>query len=232
MELIIKLIWGAIEGVIWGVLLLVVEVLLLPEKLFFKILKKLKPDITSRSAILSKLRLIFDYLFNNKEVIFEDVSSGASRRLQEEVAELMKEKRTLEGNLFFLDLLKNLTSMLLFSVSHAGYGDSSVCEILDQSMEYLQYYARQLKGSSSAINIEERVSLAAQRLRDQVIDTAQFLQKEKGEQQLEIARFTLKQGTAAFDSFMRDEYESTKESLRRINQLLSDKFMVFVGESE
>ena len=36
MELIIRLIGGVIEGVIWGVILLVVAALLLPEKLFFK----------------------------------------------------------------------------------------------------------------------------------------------------------------------------------------------------
>ncbi|MBI4547693.1 MAG: hypothetical protein HY707_06930 [Ignavibacteriae bacterium] len=179
---------------------------------------------------MSRLCLVFDYLFNNKEVILEDHVVGASNALQKEVAVLMREKRLLEGNLFFLDLLQNLSRMLMFAVSHAGYELSSVCNILDQSMEYLQYYAQQLKASSASQNIGERVYLAADQLKAQVNDTARFLQEDGSEECLSVARSTVKLGTEVFDSFMKDEYQSTKVNLLRTNQLLAEKFMAYVGE--
>lgn len=231
MDLILKLLGGLIYGLVWGAILLIVSVVLLPDALFRRVLRKLKPDLVSKSALLSRLRLVFDYLFNQKEVIIESADQGASVELQEEIAALMKEKRLLEGNLFFMDLLQNLSRMLTFSVSHSGYQLSSVCEILEQSMEYLQYYAKQLKPSETSKNIGERVHIAADQLKYQVSDTARFLQKDLGEERLKTAQFTVKQGTSIFDSFMKDEYQSSKENLHRTNQLLAEKLLAYVGEA-
>lgn len=230
MDLILDLIGGVVHGLVWGAILLIVSIVLLPENIFRKVLRKLKPDLVSKNALMSRLRLVFDYLFNNKEIILEDPAAGASKALQQGVATLMREKRLLEGNLFFLDLLQNLSRMLMFSVLNAGYELSSVCSILDQSMDYLQYYARELKTSSTSQNIEERVYLAADRLKAQVNDTAHFLQEDASEEPLKIARMTMKQGTEIFDSFMKAEYQSTKENLLRTNQLLAEKFIAYVGE--
>jgi len=230
MELLVRLITGFVEGTVWGALLLVVAVVILPEKIFYKLLNRLKPDIISKKTILPRLRIVFDYVFNNKDVIIDDNSSKDSKALQHEIAYLMREKQILEGNLFFLDLLKGLTGMLTFSVRNSGYSDSAVCEILNQSMRYLLHYAQQLQDSDTSMNLAERVSLAASRLEGQTNDTTQFLRKEEGQQELEIARHFLKMNTQAFDSFMKKEYQSARENLRRINQLMADKFMVFIGE--
>jgi hypothetical protein len=230
-DLIPKLLGELICGLVWGAILLIVSVVLLPEALFRRILRKLKPDLVSKTALLSRFRLVFDYLFNQKEVIIDNADQGASAELQEEIAELVKEKRLLEGNLFFMDLLQNLTGMLTFAVSHSGYPLSSTCDILDQSMEYLRYYAKQLKPSETSKNIGERVHNAADRLSYQVSDTARFLQEDSGEECLKVAQTIVKQGTNIFDSFMKDEYQSAKENLHRTNQLLAEKLMTYIGEA-
>ena len=229
MELVISLIKSAIFSLFAGTVLLIVAAFVLPENVFLKIMQRIKPDLVSKTQFLAKVRIIFDYIFNKKEIVIEDVSAGATKELQEEILALVKEKRLLEGNLFFLDLLKNLASMLRFSVLHAGYGDNALCKILDQSMEYLQYYARQLEDTASSKNLQERVSMAAERLQSQVNDTSIFLSQEEGREKMVIVKSTLKQGTSIFDGFMKDEYRSNEENLHRTNQLLSEKFMQFLG---
>jgi len=177
--LILKLLVDLIYGMLWGAVLLVVAALLLPEHAFLAVLRKIKPDLVSKNLFLSRLRLAFDYLFNNKEIILSDPEAGAPKEMQSEIAALMHEKRLLEGNLFFLDLLQNLSKMLVFSVMHSGYDLSAVCSILDQSMEYLQYYAKQLKESATCQNINQRVYLVADLMKSQVNDSYGSYRKRK-----------------------------------------------------
>lgn len=228
MELIISLVKGAIFSLLAGTVLLIVAVFVLPEKVFLNVMRRLKPDLVSRQRFLSRARIIFDYIFNKKEIVIEDVTTGATKEMQEDLKHIIKEKRLLEGNLFFLDLLKNLANMLRFSVLHAGYGEQGLCNILDQSMEYLQYYANQLENTESSKNLQERVVMAAERLQLQVNDTSSFLRKEEGEYKMMIVKQKLKQGTSIFDQFMKDEYKSNNENLHRTNQLLAEKFMQFL----
>lgn len=225
MDLIISLVKGAIFSLIAGTVLLIVAAIVLPETVFLKILRLIKPDLISKRTFLSKVRLIFDYIFNKKDIILEDIPAGATKDLQEDVNKLVKEKRLLEGNMFFLDLLKNLSNMLNFSVLHSGYGEKAVCDILGNSMEYLQYYARQLENCASSENLQERVSMAAEDLQSQVNDTFNFLRSDESEHKMLIVKSSLKKGTSIFDGFMNDEYKSNMENLHRTNQLLAEKFM-------
>lgn len=230
MELIGKLLFGTIYSITWGITLLVVALIVLPEKIFLKVIRKFKPDLVSKSQLLSRVRLVFDYVFNQKEVIITDFRDEKRKEIEKEISVLMKEKTLLEGNLFFLDLQKNLSSMLVFSASCIGYGETVVAELLKHSMEYLQYYARQLEDTPSSSNQRERVFQTAEILKDKVNDTLTFLQQQEGEDKLKIAQISLRQGADSFDSFMKDEYDSAIKQLVRINQLLSEKFMHFIGE--
>ncbi len=229
MKLTFELIINLIHAIFWGAVLLVLAAFVLPEKIFRKVLKNVKPDLVSKSALVPRLRLVFDYLFNNKEVIFDESAAGAPLAMQERIATLLQEKRLLEGSLFFLDLLQNLSQMINFAALHSGHSPSGVCELLGKSMEYLQYYSKQLRPSSTSQNIEERVSLAAAQLERQVGGIAGFLQNHKGEEKLEFARTTIKHGAEVFDTFMKGEYQSTKKTLIGINQLLADEFMAYIG---
>lgn len=226
MELIAKLLIGTVYSIFWGIVLLVVALFVLPESIFLKIIQKVKPDLISKKQILSRVRLVLDYIFNKKEVVITEIEKDKEK----ELSKLIKEKRLLEGNLFFLDLLKNLSSMLMFSVLGAGYGQQGVAAILEHSMEYLQYYAKQLQNTPSSRNQEERVSHASEMLRFQVNDTLNFLREKEGEDSLKLTLMTLKQGTSIFDDFMKKEYESTKDQLTKVNQILAEKFMHFIED--
>jgi hypothetical protein len=232
MDFIVTLLIDLGKGILFGALFLVLAIVLLPERLFFQILGRLKPDIVSKRVILSKVVMVFDQLFNFKEVIVQDKVAGAPKALQEEVSTLLREKRVLEGNLFFLDQLKSLTGMLQYSVYNTGHGESTLCEIIDQSMTYIQAYANKLDESATSRNIEETVAVTADRLSNDVIEIGRFLQTEYGEENLRLARMSLQQGISQFDAFMKREYESTKETLRRLNQRLADRLLVYMGEPE
>jgi molecular chaperone DnaK (HSP70) len=118
--------------------------------------------------------------------------------------------------------------MLNFSVSRAGYDEGAIAEMLEQSMEYLLYYANQLKDTSGSSNQVERVEYAAETLRKRMEDTMSFLQKKEGEQALQVVQLTLKRDAQQFDSFMKKEYESARSQLLTTNQLLAEKFMAFI----
>jgi hypothetical protein len=228
MDLIMSLLKGFLVSVIWGVVFLVLAIVFLPESIFSRLLKKIKPDYVSRSIVLIRVRTIVDYLLNRKEIVVEESSASRNRSNQLKMAHLIKEKAILENNVFFLDLLKSLATMTRFSVIQAGYGEPMVCSILQQSMEYLQYYASEIINGESIGNQSERITLAADRLKRQVADTASFLESDVGEGKLQTAQNVLKHDIQSFDAFMKSEYESACAQLSRVNQLLADLFMEHV----
>ena len=228
MDLISSLLKDFLGSIIWGIVFLVLAILFLPDRVFSRLLRKLKPDYISRAIILSQVKTIIDYLLNRKEIVIEEPRSSESKANQAKMAELIKEKAILENNLFFLDLLKSLAAITRFSVIQAGYGEAEVCSILQQSMEYLQYYAVEIKNSESIGSQSERIMLAADNLQRHVADTASFLALNVGKEKLQAAQITLKHDIQRFDSFMRSEYDSARAQLSRTNQLLADIFMKYV----
>jgi len=228
MEIVIELLVGAVKSIGWGIVFLFVAFVVLPTYVMDRILAKLRPDLISKEHIIGRIKLVFDYIFNQKDVVISSSSNEEQKKVEQEISRLMKEKRLLEGNLFFLDLLQNLSGMLSFSVSRAGYGENAIADILEQSMEYLMYYAKQLTNTEGSTNQIQRISYAADELRDQMEGTLNFLQSEEGERALQVAQITLKQNASIFDSFMKSEYESAKNQLANTNQLLAEKFMAFI----
>ncbi|MCD4713966.1 MAG: hypothetical protein K8R73_11835 [Clostridiales bacterium] len=228
MEIVIELLVGVVKSIGWGIVFLFVAFVVLPTYVMDRILGKLRPDLISKEHIIGRIKLVFDYIFNQKDVVISSLSNEEQKKVEQEISRLMKEKRLLEGNLFFLDLLQNLSGMLSFSVSKAGYGENAIADILEQSMEYLIHYAKQLKNTEGSTNQIQRVSYAADELREQMEGTISFLQSEEGGQALQVAQITLKQNASNFDSFMKSEYESAKNQLANTNQLLAEKFMAFI----
>jgi hypothetical protein len=100
MELVVELVLGTIKSVVWGIVLLLVAFFILPPYVINGLLKKIRPDLISRDLILSRVKLVFDYLFNYKEVIVSGGSDARQKQVEQEIADLMREKRLLEGNLF------------------------------------------------------------------------------------------------------------------------------------
>lgn len=93
-----KLLIGTVYNIILGIVLLVVALIVIPENIFLKIIQKVKPDIVSKKKILFYVRLVLDYIFNKKDVVITEIEKDKER----ELGKLIKEKRLLEGNLFFL----------------------------------------------------------------------------------------------------------------------------------
>ena len=224
------LVIGTIKSIGLGIVLLIVGNFVLPERISLWVIKRLKPDLVSKTTIMSRIRLVFDYLFNRKEVTVISKTLANDKSLENNIAGLIKEKRLLEGNLFFLDLLKNLSSMLVFSISKIGYDEAMIAEILEQSMEYLLYYGRKLNNTANSKNQIERVSNTTEIFQNQLNDTISFLSNQSGEEQIKIVKITLKQNASSFDSFMKQEYESTKNQLVTTNQLLVESFMHYIEE--
>lgn len=229
MLLIIDLLKGLIEGLIWGIVFLFLAVFLLPDQLFAKILKRIKPDFISKTLVMNRVKLILDYLLNWKDIVVEDLNLSRTKSQERNIAGLLQEKRVLEGNLFFLDLLKGLSAVMNFSAIHAGYGDRGFRDMLAQSMSYLQFYAKEIHRSNIRDNQGQRIVHAATELEEEIIDVSKFLSTAEGKDQLEMAHASLKSSIQRFDSYMREEYDTVKVQLSRLNQLLADRIMEYIG---
>lgn len=229
MELIWKLLSGAAESIFWGIVFLFVAFIILPTPVVDHVLKRLRPDWVSKTKVVSRVKLVFDYILNHKDVV---VSSGAEeeqRKKEDEINGLIQEKRRLENNMFFLDMLKSLSSMLYFSVSRSGYDENAAIEIIEQAMEYLMHYGNQLQDTEGAKNQRERIYQAANDLNEKLVDLVNFKRKRAGEETvLLVAKHSLQQGLQGFDSYMKNEYESTRNQLTKTNQLLAQLLMEFV----
>lgn len=228
-KLILSLLLGFAKSLVWGILFLIIALIVLPERILLKILNKFKPDLVSKNKILMKAKLFCDFIFNNKAIVFETTSSE-SKNFQEDLTELMKEKRLIESNLFFLDLLKNLSNIIFFSSSQLGGNERDISNLLNGSMEYLIYYSHQLKSSRTSQNIQQRIDLKAESLQNQLTDLINFLNQENSENQIQTAQISLKQGIASFNDFMKSEYDSAYENLRNINKLIAKNFISFLEE--
>jgi len=227
---IVDLLVKSLISLIYGTILLIVALVILPDKVLIVVLKIIKPDLVLKSKFMARVRLVLDYVFNIKDVV---ISSSEKRwtanRYEEEIRDLINQKRIIEGNLFFLDLLQNLAGMLYYSVSLAGYGDRTVCDLLGSSMSYLQYYSKQFKKTAESSRHEaEVIYMAAERLQSAVNDSIKFLQEQNGEDEFNIVKSKLKGSTAEFDSFMKDKFESTKKQLGKTNQLLANKLIEYI----
>ncbi len=158
MDLITNLLYGTVEGLVWGTIFLFVAFILLPQSVMDPIIKRLRPDLTSKPRIVTKLKTILDYILNNKSVVISSEGTNQDEITKEnEFKELLKEKKSLENNLFFLDMLKSLSSMLFFSVTRTGYDEDATLEILQESMYYLSHYGNSIQDTNGMQNQKERL---------------------------------------------------------------------------
>lgn len=226
MEIICTLTKTLAEGIFFGIVTLVFASLLLPDSLFAKILRKVKPDFVSRTLLIQRFRTVLDYLLNKKNIILPQSSDSKSCEL--EMMNLIKQKDQLESNLFFLDLLRGLAKMIHFSVTQAGFKQADACGILDASMNYIQHYAREIQNNEISGNQAERIDLAAGRLQtalagaDAIVDPAH----------LDMLKKATELNAHIFDSFISNEYSETKTALSNVNQLLADRLMDYIGQEK
>lgn len=230
MDLIIKLLLSTLEGMFWSIIFLFVAFFILPPAIIDKLLKRLRPDLVSKNQLLNKFKLVLDYILNNKKVIIALENEEDNKIKQSEFQKLIEQKKQLEHNLFFLDMLKNLTSMLSFSVHRTGYSENDTLEIIQQSMEYLMHYGNQLKQTPGNKNQRELVYTTAMNLNEQLSDIFNMQSNPKDDKKTEemIKKITLKTSIETFNSTMENEYSSTQNQLNQINQLLGEKFINFL----
>lgn len=229
MELVWKLLSGAAESIFWGIVFLFVAFIILPTPVVDHVLKRFRPDWVSKTKLVSRVKLVFDYILNHKDVVVSSGSEKDQRNRESEINRLIQEKRRLESNLFFLDMLKSLSSMLYFSTSRSGYDENAAIELIEQAMEYLMHYGNQLEDTEGSTNQRERIYKAANDLNDRLVSLVDFKRKKAADETvLLVAKHSLQQGLHGFDSYMKKEYESTRNQLTTTNQLLAQKLMEFV----
>ena len=233
MELVLNLLYGTVEGIIWGIIFLFVAFIILPQSVMDPIIKRLRPDLTSKPKIVSKLKTILDYILNNKSIVISSEDTNQDEITKEnEFKELLKEKKSLENNLFFLDMLKSLSSMLFFSVTRTGYDEDSTIEILQESMYYLMHYGNSLEDTNGMQNQKERLYKTTNELEEQLSSIMEFKRTaSKKDKKDVLAKFQFTSSIQAFNSTMKDEYTSTENQLSSVNQILSQKFMIFLEQS-
>ena len=230
MDLVFRVLFGAAEGFLWGVVFLFIAFVVLPSSVIDHILKRLRPDWISKAQFVGKVRLVLDYILNHKDVVILSGCDGKQEEQEQEINDLLKEKRRLENNLFFLDMLKSLSSMLFFSVSRSGYNEDTAIGIIEQAMEYLMHYGNQLQDTQGAQNQRERLYRAADDLNKHLAGLMDFKRTSQNDDNTAfvIAKHSLKQGLGSFDSSMKNEYASTRSQLEKVNQLLGQRLMEFV----
>ncbi len=233
MELVLNLLYGTVEGLIWGIIFLFVAFIILPQAVMDPIIKRLRPDLTSKPKIVSKLKTILDYILNNKSIVISSEDTNQDEITKEnEFKELLKEKKSLENNLFFLDMLKSLSSMLFFSVTRTGYDEDTTIEILQESMYYLMHYGNSLEDTNGMQNQKERLYKTTNELEEQLSSIMEFKRTaSKKDKKDVLAKFQFTSSIQAFNSTMKDEYTSTENQLSSVNQILSQKFMIFLEQS-
>lgn len=229
MELVGKLLYGVLEGLFWGVIFLFVAFIVLPPPIIDHIVKRLRPDWVSKTNLVSRIKLVFDYILNNKDVVVSTSSEEHQKIKESEINSLIQEKRKLENNLFFLDMLKSLSSVLYFSVSRSGYDENTATDIIEQAMEYLMHYGNHIQDTDGAKNQKERIYQAANNLGETLRGISEFKMKSSADEHvLLIAKHSLQQGMHGFNEYMKNEYESVRSQLVKTNQVLAQKLMEFV----
>ncbi len=230
MDLILNLLYGAVEAILWGIVFIFVAFVILPQSIINYVLKRLRPDLISKPDIVSKLKTILDYIFNNKNVVISSDNDCDISKKEEEFKELLKEKKSLENNLFFLDMLRNLTQMLYFSASRTGYSEDSIIEILRESMYYLSHYGRNIENTKGMQNQKERLSEKTTELEETLSSIIEFKENALPDSRDEIiAKVGLEDTIKRISESMEVEFKSTEEQLNKTNQILVQKFMNFLG---
>jgi hypothetical protein len=160
--------------------MLVIGLIFAPERLTDWVLRKLKPDLIRRTPFMTRVRDAFEIMLG-KKVIVPPTGAGAPTRARlAAIQASMKEREILQGNLFFLDLLKNLSRMLYFAVSHDGREVQAALPIIGQSLAYLRNYSRELKDSATFKTETADVELATGQLNNVVLDAQTFLSSSVG----------------------------------------------------
>jgi hypothetical protein len=207
-----------------ALLMLVVGLLFAPERLTDWVLQKLKPDLIRRAPFMIRVRDAFEIMLGKKTVVPPDGVGAATKARLAAIQASMKEREILQGNLFFLDLLKNLSRMLYFAVAHDGQQVQAALPILEQSLAYLRNYSRELRDSTTFKTETADVELATGALDKVVLDAQSFLRTTaEGESELFAVNATLRMGVDRFDSYMKDRYSATTAALDAVSQKLANQ---------
>jgi cell division protein ZapA (FtsZ GTPase activity inhibitor) len=217
-----------IVSILIGALLLLVALVVLPERLSLWVVKKVKKDLTSKKFVMGKVKIVFDYLFNPKSVTVAGTADEDAKIFQDDLRDLIQEKKLLESNLFFLDLLQNLSDILHFSMSHSGFKLESIKNTLYGATEYLLYYSKQLKPTQTSGNQHRLVSMAAIELQEVLKDYSQFIRDNEGEDILQLAQDNLRNGISGFTNFSKDQYQACRNRLISVDQQICDKSIRFL----
>ena len=113
---------------------------------------------------MGRTKSVLDYLFNFKEITVGSFDKE-EKNVEEEIKDLIKEKRLTEGNLYFLDSLQGLTMVLYFSILNSSADSfNTFLELTDQTMHYLLYYSRQIKPTNLNVDILGNIEKNANQL--------------------------------------------------------------------
>jgi len=202
--------------------MLICGLLFLPDALSLKILRFFKPDLIEKTPFMARVRDAFEIMLGKKAVVPPAGAGIATKSRLAAIQANVREREILQGNLYFLDLLKNLTGMLYFAVVHEGQPKESALNIIDQSLNYLRAYSQKIKNSATFKTETDDLALANESLGRVVMDAQKFLRETgEGERELSAVKTALRQGVERFDSYMKDRYEATNTAIETKSQNLA-----------
>ena len=229
MEKLIDFIVELVKHAGIALLMLVVGLLFAPEGLTYSVLRKLKPDLIRRTPFMTRVRDAFEIMLGKKVVVPPAGAGAPTKARLAAIQASIKEREILQGNLFFLDLLKNLSGMLYFAVSQDGQRPQAALPILEQALNYLRNYSRELRDSATFKTETADVELATGALDRVVLDAQKFLgNTAEGESELFAVRATMRMGVERFDGYMQDRYVATSTALETVSQKLAEQLAYHV----
>jgi hypothetical protein len=129
MKEFLNFILASLQGIFIGILMLIAGLVFVPDTITLKILRRFKPDLIRRQPFMVKVRDAFEIMLGKRTVVPSSGSGESEKRRLATIQEIVKERETLQGNLFFLDLLKNFSRTLYFAVSSDGQSQGTALSL-------------------------------------------------------------------------------------------------------
>ncbi|HEY9166158.1 MAG TPA: hypothetical protein VIS48_08370 [Candidatus Kryptonia bacterium] len=208
LENILNFILDNVRSLFYGILLLIVALLFLPDKIILWTLRKIKPSILENEN--KKWKGIFALLMNILlHRSFTDFSQSETIKARlEDIRRLQSSISAMEKNLYFLDLCVDTFHMLNFALPHAtGAIDY---DIFSEAINYLTNYTQYVTPFTENENFGENVTRSINDLDEAFTELSKMQQQSGNHDAVEKALFE--------QQFMRtrDYLKSERHALERI----------------
>lgn len=223
---------GNLKSIFFAVIMLTMAIVFLPESWVYYILRKLKPDLVPKSKFMLRVREVLNAMVGENLIRANGETNILKARLSK-IEYLVEERRKLSENLFFYDLLRNLSSMLCYILPKEGYNEDSSLSLIDSAMSYITQYAHKIQDTHTFRNETQELEVVAGQMRNSVADLQKFLlEKPNAFEGLGGNISILKMSALQFDKYMQDRWRSQNDAWKRVSRDLADLLEEHVERTE